>query len=52
MSTILVKTANRDIDVWGLVRLDSQIMRRVMYKHDAPKIVQSLERGGAIETAA
>jgi hypothetical protein len=52
ISTILVKTANRDTDLWGLVRLDSQIVRRVMYKHDAADIVRALECGGAIETAA
>ena len=52
ISTILTKTANRDTDVWGLVRLDSRILRRVMYKHDSPDIIRALERGGAIETAA
>jgi hypothetical protein len=52
ISLILVKTANRDTDPWGLVRLDSQILRRVMYKHDATDVIRALEHGGAIETAA
>jgi hypothetical protein len=52
VSTILIKMANRDTDIWGLVRLDSQVLRRVMYKHDAADIVRALERGSAIETAA
>ncbi len=50
MSTILRKTANRDVDPWGCVRLDSMILRRVMGNCSAD-IARALEQGGAIETA-
>jgi hypothetical protein len=48
--TILRKTANRDTDPWGYVRLDSQILRRVMDSHTAVETIRAL-KGGAIETA-
>ena len=51
ISTILTKTANRDTDVWGLVRLDSRILRRVMNQRTALEVIQSLVDGGAIQTA-
>ena len=44
VSTILRKTAAKDVDPWGLVRLDSQILRRVMGKHSS-EIVKALEPG-------
>lgn len=49
ISTILRKTANRDTDPWGCVRLDSRILRRVMGDQN-PEIIRALEQG-AIETA-
>jgi len=49
MSTILRKTANRDTDVWGLVRLDSRILRRVMGR-ESSAIIRAL-KCGAIESA-
>ena len=49
LSTILRKTANRDTDLWGLVRLDSRILRRIMGKH-SNDIIRDLEHG-AIETS-
>ena len=51
MSTIVRKTANRDTDPWGCVRLHSRILRRIMYEPTMVDIVRALERGGAIETA-
>ncbi len=51
VSMILRKTANRDVDPWGCVRLDSTILRRVMGNFSAD-IARALERGGAIETAS
>ncbi len=51
VSTILRKTANRDTDIWGCVRLHSSIMRRIMDKHAVGEIVDSLVAGGALETA-
>jgi hypothetical protein len=50
LSTVLCKTANRDTDLWGCVRLDSRILRRVMGRHHAVDVVSALERGGAVET--
>jgi hypothetical protein len=49
VSTILRKTANRDTDPWGLVRLDSSILRRIMGRHSSD-VIRALEQG-AIETA-
>jgi hypothetical protein len=49
VSTILRKTANRDVDPWGCVRLDSRILRRVMGRQSR-YIIRALEHG-AIETA-
>jgi len=49
VSTILRKTANRDTDLWGVVRLDSRILRRIMGR-DSTDIIRALEQG-AIETA-
>ena len=50
ISTIVRKTANRDTDERGCVRLHSGILRRVCHR-DYAKIADSLEKGGAIETA-
>ncbi|MGA2069370.1 MAG: hypothetical protein ABSG86_30750 [Thermoguttaceae bacterium] len=50
VSVIVRKTANRDTDPWGCVRLDSQILRRVMYQGTVAEIVRALE-DGAIEIA-
>ena len=49
LSVILRKTANRDTDLWGCVRLDSHILRRIMGNQSAD-IVRALEQG-AIDTA-
>lgn len=49
VSTILRKTANRDTDPWGCVRLDSTILRRIMGNRSRD-IIRALEEGG-IETA-
>ena len=50
ISMVLRKTADRAVDLWGLVRLDSMILRRVLGRHSST-IVRALECGGAIETA-
>ncbi len=47
VSTITYKTANRDTDPWGCVRLDSRILRRVMGNH-AKGVIGCLQQG-AIE---
>jgi hypothetical protein len=49
VSTIVCKTANRDTDRWGCVRLHSKIMRRIMYEPTMGDVIEALERG-AIET--
>ena len=49
VSTILRKTANRDTDLGGLVRLDSRILRRVIGR-ESSDVIRALEKG-AIETA-
>jgi hypothetical protein len=49
ISTILRKAAARDTDTWGVVRLDSRILRRIMGR-ESSDIIEALERGGAIET--
>lgn len=51
MSTIVRKTANRDTDPWGCIRLNMEILRRIMYKHTISDVITALENGGAIETA-
>ena len=51
MSTIVRKTAYRDTDAWGCVRLHWNILRKIMSKHHIADIVKALERGAAIETA-
>jgi len=50
LSTIVRKTATRDTDVWGCVRLHSDILRRIMDKHSMGDVIRALEHGGAIET--
>ena len=50
MSTILRKTADRAVDLWGCVRLDVTILRRIMEPNSIAGIVKALE-GGAIETS-
>ena len=52
VSTILRKSANRDVDPWNWVRLHSDIVRRVMDGRAAPEIIRSLAEGGAIKTVA
>ena len=49
MSTIVRKTAHRDTDIRGCVRLHSDVLYRVLGNH-AGKVVRALEAGGAIET--
>jgi len=51
MSTIVRKTAYRDTDPWGCVRLHSSILRKIMSPNSIADIVKALERGEAIETA-
>ncbi len=51
ISTILTKTAVKDVDSWGCVRLHSDILRRVMRKSVQPAIVQALVDHQVIETA-
>jgi hypothetical protein len=47
VSAVLRKTANRDTDLWGLVLLDSRILRRIVVRESAD-IIRALEQG-AIE---
>ena len=51
ISTIVRKTAHRDVDPWGCVRLHNDVLRRVMAPNTIAPIVKALEAGGAIETA-
>jgi len=51
VSTIVRKTAYKDVDPWGCVRLHTDVMRRVMGPNTIAAIVKTLEAGGAIETA-
>ena len=51
IDTIVRKTAHRDLDRWGCVRLDSMILRRVLGNRSSD-IARALERGGAIEIAS
>lgn len=41
LSTILRKMASRDVDPWGLVRLHSDILRRVMNKRTYNDVIES-----------
>jgi len=50
VSTIIGKTANRDTDPWGCVRLHSRILRRVMYEPTLGDVIAALVSGGVIET--
>lgn len=49
VSTIVRKTATKQIDLWGCVRLHSDILRRVMDPRDYPKIIGALVDAGVIE---
>jgi len=51
VSTIVRKTAHKDVDHWGCVRLHTDVLRRVMAPNTIAAIVEALEAGGAIETA-
>lgn len=51
MGTIVRKTAHRDTDPWGCVRLHNRILRKIMSPNSIADIVSALDRGGAIETA-
>ncbi len=51
LSTIVRKTAHKDVDHWGYVRLHTRVLRRVMAPNTIAAIVKALEAGGAIETA-
>ena len=51
MNTIVRKTAHRDTDPWGCVRLHSSILRKIMSPNSIADIVTALERCEAIETA-
>ena len=51
MSTIVRKTAHKDVDPWGCVRLHKDVLRRIMGQNTIADIVKRLEGGQAIETA-
>lgn len=51
MSTLVRKTAHKDVDPWGCVRLHSDVLRRVMTRNYISPIIRRLEGGQAIETA-
>ncbi len=51
VDVILRKTANRDVDPWGLVRLHSCVLQRVMYQPTQAVIVRELVDAGVIERA-
>ena len=51
VSTIVRKTAHKDVDPWGCVRLHTDVLRRVMGQNTIAQIVKALEAGNAIETA-
>lgn len=51
VSTVLQKTAARDLDDWGCVRLDSRVLRRVMRKSVQPRIVRALVDHAVLELA-
>lgn len=51
IDTVVRKTAYRDTDPWGYVRLHSRILDRTMDKHTRGDIVGALKRGEVIETA-
>jgi hypothetical protein len=50
VSTIAAKTAARDIDYWGWVRLSTDVLRRTMDPDALAPIVRALTQGGVIET--
>lgn len=49
VSLIVTKTAVKDTDPWGCVRLHHDVLRRVMDKDCIAPIVNSLKDGGVIE---
>jgi hypothetical protein len=51
VNTILQKTARRDIDAWGCVRLHSRILRRLLYEPTMGDIMKALQNGGVIDIA-
>jgi len=48
VSQIVHKVASRDLDEWGMARLDSRVNSRVMHKNTVPAVIKALENG-AIE---
>lgn len=50
VSTIVRKTAHKDVDPWGCARLHTDVLRRVMGQNTIAAIVKALETDGAIET--
>ena len=48
ITQIVHKTASRDLDEWGMARLDSRVMSRVMHENSVSAVVEALE-SGAIE---
>lgn len=52
VSTLVRKTANRNTDPWGCVRLHSDVLRRVMGQNTIKAIITRLEAGEAIEKTA
>jgi hypothetical protein len=51
ISTIVCKTAVKDVDEHGYARLSSDILRRVMYQRTQPAVVRALVDAGVVETA-
>lgn len=48
ITQIVHKTASRDLDEWGMARLDSRVLARVMHRNTVSAVVEALECG-AIE---
>lgn len=51
VSTIVRKMASREVDRWGLVRLNATIIRRVMYQGTYKEVIENLLSGAAVERA-
>ena len=49
ISLILTKTATRDVDERGLVRLHAKHLQNVMYQESYSKVIAALRLGGAVE---
>ena len=49
ISLILTKTARRDVDERGLVRLHAKHLESIMYQETYSKVIAALRLGGAVE---